>query len=70
VRLIYTFAGGAIAAGVALVAILWIAAFTGYFLVPGYLRWHHRAKWTAILSSYCSRCGYDLTGNVSGICSE
>ena len=26
------------------------------------LRWHHRGC--------CARCGYDLTGNVSGICSE
>jgi hypothetical protein len=46
-----------------------------YLLAPGFLapalaaariRWTHKRR----LAGHCPSCGYDLTGNVSGVCPE
>lgn len=56
--------------GPAVVVLGWFVAFGYFSFVPSFLRWRHRRRWKAMAIGYCRRCGYDLTGNVSGICPE
>lgn len=51
------------------VAIAWLAAITiGILIALLSRRADQPAKWAA--EGKCRQCGYDLTGNVSGICPE
>ena len=45
---------------------LWIP-FAIIVLPTAYLFWRDRCR---IPSGHCQKCGYDLTGNVSGVCPE
>ncbi len=45
---------------------LWIPLLLS--AIPTAWMWHHDRR--RILPGHCSRCGYDLTGNTSGTCSE
>ncbi|MCK6482701.1 MAG: hypothetical protein HUU22_02770 [Phycisphaerae bacterium] len=42
------------------------------FMYAGLLLFHDRLRWkrTQFVHGFCSTCGYDLRGNVSGICPE
>lgn len=44
----------------------WIAFVT--VAIPTAWLWHHGRR--RVLPGHCARCGYDLTGNTSGTCSE
>jgi len=44
------------------------ALSTGIALVVGI--GYHRSRPPPIQPGHCQRCGYDLTGNVSGVCPE
>ncbi|MBU0719269.1 MAG: hypothetical protein KJ749_13555 [Planctomycetes bacterium] len=38
--------------------------------VVGYAGWRRQQRRTEALALQCPKCGYNLTGNVSGVCSE
>jgi hypothetical protein len=42
-----------------------LSAWGLYPFIPSYRRWRSRNQWDK-----CRECGYNLTGNVSGICPE
>jgi hypothetical protein len=52
------------------VALPWACLVTCWSVVPLLLRLRYRRRLDRILLGYCACCGYNLTGNVSGICPE
>lgn len=55
---------------VATIAFGWVITLVCVFFPPAILRACHRRRWKELSTGYCRKCGYDLTGNVSGRCPE
>lgn len=52
------------------VALPWACVVACWLVIPSLLRLWYRRRLSQLLLGYCACCGYNLTGNVSGVCSE